>query len=643
MWRASRARPDRAAAVAAAPPGARRAAPDPARPAPRASRGGRCATSPARRAATRGCGWSIERFATYAGADPRRAPAALAVAGYVEHAFGAWHPRGGLLRLVAALARRLAALGGELRLGDAASSASASARGRATGVVDGRGRLRADAVVTDVDALALDRACSAGARAARASARCPGLALMLGLRGRTPGLAAPPDRLPRRLRRRVRRPLRRTAARCATRRSTSARRARPTRRARRRRGLVRAGQRAAAARADWDAEAERWSTGSACATGSSSARCAPRGDLERETGARRRRDLRRRAARAAGRAAAPRATAVRGVARPVARRAATVHPGGGLPLVALGAPQPSPASSDGVSQRVAPVPGPFGAVGAKAREQLLRVPALRARAPDRPRGARAAVGVGARVVEAAPQRERRLARDAATPRCRPTRAAPARRAGRGPAARSRGRSATRRAGPDRRAREDRDRAVAPSPLAGAAPASGSRPPQAPWPRERRQAHGVGLRPRPASARRPATRPGTRRARPRPPRRRTAPSAAGRPRASSSGRGPVPSRRQKRRPGVRAQQRAVQAHARERRGARRRAGSGRGGRRRARMEYVVAALAGYLLRLACPSRCWSPAATASTCTRPATATPAPGTRSSSSGARRALAGVRRRRR
>ena len=49
----------------------------------------------------------IERFATYAGADPRRAPAALAVAGYVEHAFGAWHVRGGIHRLVAALERRV--------------------------------------------------------------------------------------------------------------------------------------------------------------------------------------------------------------------------------------------------------------------------------------------------------------------------------------------------------------------------------------------------------------------------------------------------------------------------------------------------------------------------------------------------------
>ncbi|MEJ7716653.1 MAG: hypothetical protein WKF31_01335 [Thermoleophilaceae bacterium] len=61
----------------------------------------------------------VERGATYAGADPRRAPAALAVAGYVEHAFGAWHVRGGLYAIVEALARRLEAAGGELRLGTA--------------------------------------------------------------------------------------------------------------------------------------------------------------------------------------------------------------------------------------------------------------------------------------------------------------------------------------------------------------------------------------------------------------------------------------------------------------------------------------------------------------------------------------------
>jgi phytoene dehydrogenase-like protein len=53
----------------------------------------------------------IERFATYAGADPRRAPAALAVAGDVEHAFGAWHVRGTIYRLVEALARHVRSLG----------------------------------------------------------------------------------------------------------------------------------------------------------------------------------------------------------------------------------------------------------------------------------------------------------------------------------------------------------------------------------------------------------------------------------------------------------------------------------------------------------------------------------------------------
>jgi phytoene dehydrogenase-like protein len=60
----------------------------------------------------------MERFATYAGADPRRAPAVLALAGYVEHAFGAWHVRGGLYELVLAMVRRLGALGGEVRLGE---------------------------------------------------------------------------------------------------------------------------------------------------------------------------------------------------------------------------------------------------------------------------------------------------------------------------------------------------------------------------------------------------------------------------------------------------------------------------------------------------------------------------------------------
>ena len=83
----------------------------------------------------------VERFATYAGADPRRAPAALAVAGYVEHAFGAWHVRGGIHEIVRALVRRLEALGGELELGTGVRDVVAR-DGRVRGVETAAGERR---------------------------------------------------------------------------------------------------------------------------------------------------------------------------------------------------------------------------------------------------------------------------------------------------------------------------------------------------------------------------------------------------------------------------------------------------------------------------------------------------------------------
>jgi phytoene desaturase len=128
----------------------------------------------------------IERFATYAGADPRRAPAALAVAGYVEHAFGAWYPRGGLYELVLAMVRRLEALGGELHLNEPVERVWLS-DGGARGVVIGDGVFKADAVVTDVDAAVVAQL--VGRRLRRRERSLSGLALMLGLEGATPGLA----------------------------------------------------------------------------------------------------------------------------------------------------------------------------------------------------------------------------------------------------------------------------------------------------------------------------------------------------------------------------------------------------------------------------------------------------------------------
>ena len=129
----------------------------------------------------------VERFATYAGADPRRAPAALAVAGYVEHAFGAWHVRGGVYALVEALVAALRDGGGELRCGVRAQAVTLAGggstslwggggvRGRVTGVRTDAGTLPADAVVFNGDA------------PSRRQRSLSGFALLLGVRGREPG------------------------------------------------------------------------------------------------------------------------------------------------------------------------------------------------------------------------------------------------------------------------------------------------------------------------------------------------------------------------------------------------------------------------------------------------------------------------
>src|SRR3954452_5013188 len=48
----------------------------------------------------------LERYATYSGSDPRRAPAVLATVPYAEQTFGGWYVQGGLHGLALALAER---------------------------------------------------------------------------------------------------------------------------------------------------------------------------------------------------------------------------------------------------------------------------------------------------------------------------------------------------------------------------------------------------------------------------------------------------------------------------------------------------------------------------------------------------------
>lgn len=137
--------------------------------------------------------WFAERYATYTGSDPRRAPAALAAVPYAELAFGGWYVDGGLYRLAEALGQRCADLGVSVRTGTEVRKVIAdSSRVRGVLLADGD-RLDADLVVADVDAAhlydELIRVPSAARRLRRATPSLSGFVLMLGLRGRTPDLA----------------------------------------------------------------------------------------------------------------------------------------------------------------------------------------------------------------------------------------------------------------------------------------------------------------------------------------------------------------------------------------------------------------------------------------------------------------------
>ncbi|RZU30412.1 phytoene desaturase [Blastococcus saxobsidens] len=139
----------------------------------------------------------LDRYATYSGSDPRRAPAVLATVPYAEQAFGSWYVRGGLHRLARAVLERAVAHGAVVRTGSAVARVLLDA-GRVAGVqLAGGERVAADVVVSGVDAAALhtdllpeDRRTRAARRdLGRATPSLSGFVLLLALRGRTEGLA----------------------------------------------------------------------------------------------------------------------------------------------------------------------------------------------------------------------------------------------------------------------------------------------------------------------------------------------------------------------------------------------------------------------------------------------------------------------
>jgi phytoene desaturase len=135
----------------------------------------------------------LDRYATYTGSDPRRAPAALAAVPFVEQEYGGWYVPGGLHRLGLAVRDRAVGCGAVLRTGATVERIETTA-GRVSGVrLVGGERLPAEVVVANADAAhvygALVDAPVAARRLARATPSLSGFVLLLAVRGRTPGLA----------------------------------------------------------------------------------------------------------------------------------------------------------------------------------------------------------------------------------------------------------------------------------------------------------------------------------------------------------------------------------------------------------------------------------------------------------------------
>ncbi|MEV7231713.1 FAD-dependent oxidoreductase [Polymorphospora sp. NPDC051019] len=127
----------------------------------------------------------LDRYATYTGADPRRAPAALVAVPYAELAFGGWYLRGGLGTLADALLSRCLDLGVEIHTGQTVTGIDA-AGGRVHRVrLAGAAPLPADVVVANVDAQTVYRDLLPNPRrlAGLADRSLAGFVLLLGVRG----------------------------------------------------------------------------------------------------------------------------------------------------------------------------------------------------------------------------------------------------------------------------------------------------------------------------------------------------------------------------------------------------------------------------------------------------------------------------
>lgn len=137
----------------------------------------------------------LDRYATYTGSDPRLAPAALITIPYVEQSFGAWHLRGGVSRLPGALRDRCDERGIEIRTGTRATRVhTEGGRVRAVELAGGE-QLPADIAVANADSaevlesLVIDPALAPlRAQRRKSTASLAGFVMLLAVDGRTADL-----------------------------------------------------------------------------------------------------------------------------------------------------------------------------------------------------------------------------------------------------------------------------------------------------------------------------------------------------------------------------------------------------------------------------------------------------------------------
>ena len=138
----------------------------------------------------------LDRYATYSGSDPRKAPAALSTIPYVEQTFGSWHIGGGVHKLADALAARCEERKIDILLNsDVTRIVLDEGKVRSVELSDGS-HLEADIVVSNADASHLygdlvsgNRADAALRQLRKATPSFSGFVMLLAIKGRTPDIS----------------------------------------------------------------------------------------------------------------------------------------------------------------------------------------------------------------------------------------------------------------------------------------------------------------------------------------------------------------------------------------------------------------------------------------------------------------------